>query len=275
MTPTCLTLTPLMGVPRVQADDNLADITLRALSATALELRTGDVLVYAQKIVSKAQGRTVRLDTVEPSAQAVTLAAEVGKDPRLVELILSESSAVVRHRPGVLIVAHRLGFVMANAGIDMSNVGSTGDDLALLLPENPDAWCAQMRSALQESTGVDVAVLMIDSFGRAWRNGTVGTAIGISGMAGLVDLRGRSDLFGRTLKDSEVGVADELAAAASMVMGQADEAAPIVLARGVPYERTNGSARDLIRSASVDMFRGQPEGVSLARSVHALKDARS
>ncbi|MCY1326112.1 Coenzyme F420:L-glutamate ligase [compost metagenome] len=255
MPPACLTLMPLTAVPMVQAGDNLADIVLRALDASEQVLRAGDVLVFAQKIVSKAQGRVVQLDTVVPSAQAEALAAEVGKDPRLVQLILSESSAVVRHRPGVLIAAHRLGCVMANAGIDMSNVGSTGDDLALLLPQDPDAWCTQMRGELLAITGVDVAVLVIDSFGRAWRNGTVGTAIGVSGMPGLVDLRGRPDLFGRVLRESEVGLADELAAAASLVMGQADEALPIVLARGVPYERRNGSARELVRPESADMFR--------------------
>jgi coenzyme F420-0:L-glutamate ligase/coenzyme F420-1:gamma-L-glutamate ligase len=213
----------------------------------------GDVLVFAQKIVSKAEGRTADLATVVPSARAIDLAEKTLKDPRLVELILSESSEVLRHRPGVLIVLHRLGLILANAGIDRSNVA--GAERALLLPVDPDASAARIRADLRTKTGVDVPVLIIDSIGRAWRLGTVGTAIGVSGMAALLDLRGQLDLHGRPLETTEIGLADELAAAASLTMGQAAEGTPIVLARGVPYSRRDGRATELLRPKDKDLFR--------------------
>jgi coenzyme F420-0:L-glutamate ligase/coenzyme F420-1:gamma-L-glutamate ligase len=248
-----LVLTPLRGIPMIEAGDDLAAIILSALRACDRSLAVGDVLVLAQKIVSKAEGRLVDLRTVTPSAWAVTLAKATEKDARVVELILSESTDVLRHRPGALIVAHRLGMVLANAGIDQSNVG--GAEHALLLPLDPDRSCAEIRRKLAAATGVDVAVMIIDSLGRAWRNGTIGTAIGVSGLPGLLDLRGKPDLFGRVLETTEVGLADELAAAASLVMGQADEGRPVVLARGVGYARPDGSAQELIRPREKDLFR--------------------
>jgi coenzyme F420-0:L-glutamate ligase/coenzyme F420-1:gamma-L-glutamate ligase len=250
-----LTLTPLRGVPLVQPGDDLAGIVERALAATNETLQPRDILVLAQKIVSKAEGRIVDLNTVTPSQSALEYAHAAHKDPRVVELILSESTEVLRHRPGAIIVAHRLGFVLANAGIDASNVGADGDEHVLLLPADPDRSCRELRVKLYERTGVDVAVLIIDSFGRAWRNGTVGTAIGVSGFPALADLRGKPDLFGRPLQITEVGLADELAAAASLIMGQAAEGAPIVLARGVPYERRESSVQELIRPKAQDLFR--------------------
>jgi coenzyme F420-0:L-glutamate ligase/coenzyme F420-1:gamma-L-glutamate ligase len=225
----------LPGIPPVVAGDDLADIALAGLGRLDDRVCEGDVLVFAQKIVSKAEGRTADLATVVPSARAIDLAEKTLKDPRLVELILSESSEVLRHRPGVLIVLHRLGLILANAGIDRSNVA--GAERALLLPVDPDASAARIRADLRTKTGVDVPVLIIDSIGRAWRLGTVGTAIGVSGMAALLDLRGQLDLHGRPLETTEIGLADELAAAASLTMGQAAEGTPIVLARGVPYSR--------------------------------------
>ena len=246
-------LTPLGGIPMVKAGDDLAAIILAVLRASERSLQAGDVLVLAQKIVSKAEGRAVDLRTVTPSARALKLGEACEKDPRLVELILSESTDVLRHRPGVIIVAHRLGMVLANAGIDRSNVG--GEDHALLLPVDPDRGSADIRRRLTEATGVDVGVMIIDSIGRAWRNGTVGTAIGVSGLPGLLDLRGRPDLFGRALETTEVGLADELAAAASLVMGQAGEGRPVVLARGLGYERRDGSGQELIRAREKDLFR--------------------
>jgi coenzyme F420-0:L-glutamate ligase / coenzyme F420-1:gamma-L-glutamate ligase len=248
-----LVLTPLAGIPIVKAGDDLAAIILAALRVSDRSLRGGDVLVLAQKIVSKAEGRMVDLRTVAPSARAASLAKATEKDARIVELILSESTDVLRHRPGVLIVAHRLGMVLANAGIDQSNVG--GEDHALLLPLDPDRSCADIRGRLMHATGVDAGVMIIDSIGRAWRNGTIGTAIGVSGLPGLLDLRGRADLFGRVLETTEVGLADEVAAAASLVMGQAGEGRPVVLARGVGYERRDGSAGELIRAREKDLFR--------------------
>ena len=215
-----------------------------------------DILVVAQKIVSKAEGRIVDLATVEPSAKAVTLAAEVDKDPRLVELILSESVRVVRARRNVLIVEHRLGFIMANAGVDQSNVGPPdGSSRALLLPENPDRSAETLRHGLAAATGIDLAVVINDSFGRPWRQGTAGVAIGVAGLPAMIDLRGRPDLFGRTLEASVVGFADEVAAAASLVMGQADEATPVVLIRGLRWSAPQSTAASLIRPANEDLFR--------------------
>jgi coenzyme F420-0:L-glutamate ligase/coenzyme F420-1:gamma-L-glutamate ligase len=253
MTAADLRLRPLRGVPRVVAGDDPAAIALAALEGANESLRDGDVLVFAQKIISKAEGRSIDLAEVTPSARALRLADETEKDPRLVELILQESSEVLRYRPGLLIVVHRLGFVLANAGIDRSNVD--GDARVLLLPVNPDGSAARIRSEVKRKTGVDIGVLIIDSLGRAWRMGTIGTAIGISGLPGLIDLRGRSDLNGRPLETTEIGFADELAAAASLMMGQADEATPIVLARGVPYARRDGAAHELVRPKERDLFR--------------------
>jgi coenzyme F420-0:L-glutamate ligase/coenzyme F420-1:gamma-L-glutamate ligase len=254
--PAELTLRALDGVPLVKTGDDLAGIILDALAASDLVLRAGDVVVLAQKIVSKAEGRMVDLSGIEPSAKAIEIAAQSDKDPRVVQLIIEESDEVLRVRPGAVIVGHRLGFVAANAGIDQSNIGnSADDDRVLLLPLDPDGTCAKLRGELAARTGVDVAVVIIDSIGRAWRNGTVGTAIGVSGMAGLLDLRTKPDLFGRPLKTSELGLADELASAASLVMGQSSEGRPIVLARGVPYARREGNAHELIRPKEIDLFR--------------------
>jgi coenzyme F420-0:L-glutamate ligase/coenzyme F420-1:gamma-L-glutamate ligase len=253
MTSGDLLLRPLHGIPPIAAGDDLTAIALAGLQESDERLREGDVLVFAQKIVSKAEGRVVDLASVVPSIRALELANETDKDARLAELILRESSEVLRHRPGLLIVVHRLGFILANAGIDRSNVG--GGDHVLLLPVDPDASAARIREDLRAKTGLDVAVMIIDSIGRPWRMGTIGTAIGVSGIPALLDLRGRPDLHGRLLESTEIGLADELAAAASLAMGQADEGTPIVLARGVPYARREGSARELLRPKDMDLFR--------------------
>jgi coenzyme F420-0:L-glutamate ligase / coenzyme F420-1:gamma-L-glutamate ligase len=250
---TSLVLTPLSGIPVVRAGDDLADIALSAMAKSGERLRAGDVLVFAQKIVSKAEGRTVDLAVVTPSAHANELAEQTGKDARLVELILRESTEVVRQRHDLLIVRHRLGFILANAGIDASNVEGAGT--VLLLPIDPDASAARIRVAIRERTDVDAPVVIIDSFGRPWRIGTAGAAIGLSGLPSVIDLRGMPDLNGRPLRATEIGFADELAAAASLVMGQAAEGTPIVLARGVPYGRRDGAARELLRPKDMDLFR--------------------
>jgi coenzyme F420-0:L-glutamate ligase/coenzyme F420-1:gamma-L-glutamate ligase len=244
-----LTLRALAGIPLIKAGDDLAGILLQVLAE--MPPQAGDILLLAQKIVSKAEGRLIDLNGVEPGAKARELARECDKDPRLVELILSESTEVLRVRPGAIIVEHRLGFVCANACIDQSNVA----DGALLLPLDPDASCTALRDKLWAATGIDIPVIMVDSIGRAWRNGTIGTAIGVSGVEALADLRGRPDLFGRKLQTTEVGIADELAAAASMLMGQASEGYPAVLARGVPIEKREGTARELLRPRHMDLFR--------------------
>ena len=242
-------LLAIPGLPLVKAGDDLASLLAKAM-AGELAPRVGDVLVLAQKIVSKAEGRMVDLASVTPSPRAIALAAEVLKDPRLVELILSESVRIVRSRPNVLIVEHRLGFVMANAGIDQSNVApQDGVERALLLPRDPDASAAALSARL------GLPVLIIDSFGRAWRKGTTGIAIGAAGLPSLIDMRGQTDMFGRILQVTMPAFGDELAAAASLVMGQADEARPAVLVRGLSWKAPNLPASELIRSSAEDLFR--------------------
>ena len=244
------------GIPRVAKDDDLVALIDEGLARGGIVPRSGDVFVLTQKIVSKAEGRMVDLATVKPSTEAIELAGKVQKDPRLVELILSESVRVVRTRPGVLIVEHRLGLVMANAGIDQSNVGSPDDpQRALLLPVDPDGSAEALRARLATEHGAPVAVIITDSFGRAWRRGTSGVAIGAAGLPALLDLRGNPDLFGRILQVSISGFADEIAAAASLVMGQGDEAQPVVLVRGLTWNKPANPAANLVRPASEDMFR--------------------
>ena len=249
-----LTITSLDGVPFVQQGDNLADLIWAALQETGIALQDGDILVLAQKIVSKAEGRTRLLHEIQPSELALELGEETEKDPRLVELILSESSSVLRTRPGLIIVEHKLGFVCANAGIDHSNVAG-GEEAYLLLPENPDASAERIKGFLEARSGCHLGVMIIDSHGRAWRMGTVGVAIGFAGMPGLVDLRGRPDLFGYELQVTQLGAADELAGAASLMMGQAGEGTPVVHVRGFPYPLRPGGLQELIRPHSMDLFR--------------------
>ena len=244
------------GIPLVRKDDDLVALIGEGLARGGIVPSRGDVFVLTQKIVSKAEGRMVDLATVEPSTEAIELAGNIQKDPRLVELILSESVRVVRARPGVLIVEHRLGFVMANAGIDQSNVASPNDpQCALLLPVDPDGSAATLRSRLSLRFGLPVAVIISDSFGRAWRRGTCGVAIGAAGLPSLMDLRGSPDLFGRELQVSITGHADEIAAAASLVMGQGAEGQPVVVVRGLTWRGPDNTASELVRPAVEDMFR--------------------
>ena len=255
-TPVQLVLTALDGIPTIRPGADLAGLIIETAADMGLALRDGDILVLAQKVVSKAEGRFARLSEVVPSARAHELAREANKDPRVVELILRESDEVLRCRPGVIIVAHRLGFVMANAGIDASNVeGSEGEETVLLLPEDPDRSAARLRHRLRDLVGCDIGVVITDSFGRAWRLGTVGTAIGVAGVPALLDLRGRPDRTGRILQVTDVGVADEVAAAASLLMGQAAEGRPVVHMRGFPYLPREGSVAELVRPKSQDLFR--------------------
>jgi coenzyme F420-0:L-glutamate ligase / coenzyme F420-1:gamma-L-glutamate ligase len=244
------------GIPLVRKDDDLVTLIGDGVERGGIVPRGGDVFVLTQKIVSKAEGRMVDLATVEPSKQAIELAENVQKDPRLVELILSESVRIVRARQNVLIVEHRLGFVMANAGIDQSNVASPDEpQRALLLPVDPDGSAAILRRRLSQRFGVPVAVIISDSFGRAWRRGTCGVAIGAAGLPALMDLRGSPDLFGRELQVSITGHADEIAAAASLVMGQGAEGQPVVVVRGLTWHGPDNSASELLRPAAEDMFR--------------------
>ncbi len=250
-----LTLTPLPGLPLVQQGDDLVALIEAGLAAADVRLADGDVLVIAQKIVSKSEGRFVDLRQVTPSPRAESLAAITGKAAAMVEVVLSESREVVRTGPNTLIVEHRLGFVCANAGVDRSNVGPQQDDVLLLLPHDPDASAERLRAELGRRSGAQIGVIINDSHGRAWRLGTVGVAIGAAGVPGLLDLRGRPDLFDYTLQITQVGLADELAAAASLVMGQADEGRPVIHIRGLPYPLRAGNARELLRPRQQDLFR--------------------
>ena len=249
-------LLALPDFPLVRPGDDLAALIAGGLARAGIALRASDCVAVAQKIVSKAENRLVALADVAPSAEAIALAAEVGKDPRLVEVILSESTRVVRHRANLLIMEHRLGFVMANAGVDHSNVAALGEpDQVLLLPADPDASAARLREALARLCGVAPGVVITDSFGRAWRRGTCGVAIGAAGIASLIDLRGQPDLFGRTLEVTVVGHADEIAAAAGLVQGQAGEGTPVVLVRGLNGAAPHAPAADLVRPQAEDLFR--------------------
>ena len=223
-----------------------------------MELQDGDILAIAQKVVSKAENRLVNLDGVVPSARARQLAQDVEKDARFVELVLRESREVVRTRPGTLIVEHNLGFICANAGVDHSNVmGPTGnpEDWVLLLPVDPDASAERLRKQLSAAFEASIGVLIIDSHGRAWRNGVVGISIGLAGMPGIVDMRGKPDLFGFHLRITQIAAADELAAAASLVMGQASEGIPVIHVRGFPYPLREASFGELLRPKEQDLFR--------------------
>jgi coenzyme F420-0:L-glutamate ligase / coenzyme F420-1:gamma-L-glutamate ligase len=251
-----ITLTPVPDIPMIRPGDDLARLIIAACEKNGLAPADGDILVVAQKIVSKVQGRYVDLAKIRPSPRAMSLADEVDKDPRLVEVILSESRRVVRKRPGVLIVEHRLGFIMANAGVDRSNIeADIAAEPVLLLPRDPDASAAELHERLAAHFGKRLAVIITDSWGRAWRQGTVGVALGVAGLPALLDLRGRPDLFGRELRVTQIGFADEIASAASLVMGQADEGRPAVLVRGLTWSGPPAPGAALIRPAQEDLFR--------------------
>jgi coenzyme F420-0:L-glutamate ligase/coenzyme F420-1:gamma-L-glutamate ligase len=251
-----VTFTAVPGIPLIEPGDDLGALLIDSLRRTGIVPRDRDVFVVAQKVVSKAEGRYVDLRDVVPSMRAVELAAVVGKDPRIVEVILSEASEVVRYAHGVLIVAHRLGFVMANAGVDQSNIRHPdGGERVLLLPENPDASCVLLKDRIDECFGVEVGVVINDSFGRPWRNGVVGVALGAAGLPALLGLIGAPDLFGRAMRVTEVAIADEIASAASLLMGQTDAALPFVRARGLAWDAPACNAAALLRQKERDLFR--------------------
>lgn len=249
-----LSFTALPNIPLVQAGDDIVPMIVRGLGDAAIALQDGDVLVVASKIVSKAEGRQVQLGSVEVTRRARELAAATGKDAREIELMLRESSEVVRARPGLIITRHRLGFVSANAGLDHSNVAADGESV-LLLPEDPDASARKIRAGLKAATTATVGVIIADSHGRPHRLGTIGVAIGVAGLTALEDWRGRPDLFGYVLQHTEVAVADMIASAATLLLGQAREGTPIVHLRGSSALTGDGAARDLIRPQDLDLFR--------------------
>jgi coenzyme F420-0:L-glutamate ligase / coenzyme F420-1:gamma-L-glutamate ligase len=243
------------NIPLIEAGDDLAAILIAALGQLPVALGDGDVLVVAQKIVSKAEGRLIPLSAVTAGQRAIDLAHETDKDPRLVQLILDESSDVMRKKPGVLIMRHRLGNVGAHAGIDQSNIEHRGGECALLLPKDPDASASQLHAALRAATGRHIAVIIADSMNRAWRLGTIGGAIGCAGLRVLDDLRGTPDLFGRELKVTIINRVDSLAATACLLMGESVQKTPAVLIQGLAREESAQTARDIIRPLAEDMFR--------------------
>ena len=247
------------GVPLIEAGDDVPELVARALWAAGLAITDGDVIVVTSKLLSRAEGRFVELPRVEPSARATELAREVGKDPRAVELILRESTAISRRAPGVLVVRHRLGFVVANAGIDLSNAVPSdarpgSGPWALLLPEAPDASAAAIRARVESASGSSVGVVITDSFGRPFRLGTVGVAIGVSGLPPMWDRRGEPDLFGRPLETTVTALADQVAAVADLVAGQAAERRPVVLVRGLRFSASDQGAGALLRRADEDLY---------------------
>lgn len=252
-----LEISVLPNFPLVEPGDDLVPMIQASLAEAGLELESGDCLVLAQKVISKSENRYAYFKDVTPGPEAIELSEKVKKDPCLVQLILDESKEVVKHRPGAVIVEHRLGYVHANAGIDQSNIAIDPDNhRVLLLPVDPDKSAQALRQALQKATGIDhLNIVISDSAGRAWRNGIMGFAIATAGFEPVVDEIGKKDLFGRALEVTQIAVADELAAAASLLMGQADNAAPVILIRGAKLQPSDKGSKGLIRAKEQDLFR--------------------
>lgn len=253
-----LVITPIVGIGMINEQDQIIPMVLSCLESMDITIDDADILVFAQKIVSKSEGRARYLSQYQPSAQAISMAQLSGKDPRFVEAILQESTEILRIKPGTIIAEQKNGFICANAGIDHSNVygkEDKQDEVILLLPENPDLTAQQYQASVKNLTKRDIGILIIDSHGRAWRNGSIGMTIGLAGVPGLVDLRGHSDLFGYELKVTQTAAADQLAAAASLVMGESDEGVPVVHVRGFPYALRTSNMQELIRNKEQDLFR--------------------
>lgn len=251
-----ISLVPVEGMPLIKAGDDVCGLIVEALNAAGRELQSGDVLVVTQKIVSKAAGLVIDLADIKPSARAFEVSETHGGDPRHIEVVLQQSREIVVVRPNLLITEHLCGAIMANAGVDRSNVDPDGGrDFVIILPTDPDAAAQALHDTLRTRHGADVAVILSDSWGRPWRLGTTGAALGVAGFAPLRDLRGTLDLFGAPLRHSLQAVGDELAAAANLVMGQAAESVPAVLIRGFAHKSEDGAARDLLRPRDQDVFR--------------------
>lgn len=250
-----LTVQSIPGIPMIKAGDDLAALIVSGAASAGVSFADHDILVITSKIVSKAEGRRVDLRTITPSARAVELAEQTAKDPREIELVLQESAEVSRVRKGVIIVRHKLGFTSANAGIDHSNVGADGEEWVLLLPADPDASARRLRESLKTLTGATVGIVISDTHGRPHRLGNVGVAVGVAGIPAWIDLRGRPDLFGRQLQHTDIGLADEIAAAADLLSGQADEGLPVTMLRGLTLPATEGRAADLVRPPEFDLYR--------------------
>ena len=245
-----LIVLPITGLPEIAPGCALGEML-----AGQAAFEPGDVLVVTSKIVSKAEDRFVDLASIEPSAEAIEIAAKSLKDPRLIELALRESSAVVRIAPNVFITRHRLGHVMANSGIDASNIGGSGNDRVLLLPDDPDASAARIGEAIKLRTGVRPAVVISDSFGRPWRMGTVNVAIGLAGFPAVIDQRGQADRDGRVMQVTQIAIADAVACAAGLVMGEGAEGVPGATVRGLVWDAGSAGHIPLLRSVDQDLFR--------------------
>ncbi|MGR8947533.1 MAG: coenzyme F420-0:L-glutamate ligase [Gammaproteobacteria bacterium] len=243
------------NIPMVRSGDHLGDIITTAIDDARLDLEEGDVIVIAQKIVSKAEGRLITLTDIEPSAEARALAAETEKDPALCQLIIDESAEILRKKPGVIIVRHKLGHVGANAGIDQSNIEHDEGDAALLLPQRPDESARALHEFLSNHFDCHIGVIIADSMNRPWRMGTLGAAIGCAGVQVLDDLRGGEDMYGRELKVSMVNIADSITAAACLLMGETTEGRPVVLVKGLAKVDDGSSAADIMRPVEDDLFR--------------------
>lgn len=251
-----LSLYAVPGIPLIVPGDDLSEIIFETIGLSEFELADNDIIVIAQKIISKAEGRIVDLNSITPGSEARRIAKIAGKDPRQVELILQESNEIIRCKEGVIIVEHRSGIIMANAGIDHSNVGgSDKGEFVSLLPEDANLSAVNLRTKLQNISNKQLGVLINDSVGRAWRVGTVGLAIGSSGILPIRDLRGDKDLFGQVLRVSETADADSLACAACILMGEAADASPVVIIRGHALHQGEENTNSLIRSKQDDMFR--------------------
>ena len=245
----------LNNVPSIKEHDDIAKIILENSKEDNLAIQKNDIVVIAQKIISKSEGRLIDLETIVASEQAEKIAKQTSKDARLVELIIQESNEIIRIQDGIIIVEHRLGHVLANAGIDQSNI-EKGDGHVLLLPENPSKSADHIRRSIESSLDLEVGVIITDSMGRAWRHGTTGHAIGSSGVKTIIDLRGKSkDLFGRELQTTVIGLADQIASSAALVMGESDEGKPVAIVRGIDMPSDSDNVNDLIRSKEEDLFR--------------------
>ena len=251
-----LSLSAIPDIPLIKPGDNLAQILVSSLLKSSIKIQDNDILAIAQKIVSKSEGRIVDLNTVTPSTKAIELAQKVDKDPRQIELILSESNAIVAHKPGVIIVEHRSGIILANAGIDHSNIeGNDNQEMVSLLPEDSNKSASQLKKEIETLCNKNIGIIITDSIGRPWRLGTTGVALGSAGVQVIRDLRGDRDLFERELKVSETADVDSLASAACLLMGEGNDATPLVSIRGVESIKTNDDTRQLLRTQSDDLFR--------------------
>jgi coenzyme F420-0:L-glutamate ligase / coenzyme F420-1:gamma-L-glutamate ligase len=245
-------LIPIHGIPLIQPGDDLVEVILQCLDVAGDPLKSGDILVLTQKIVSKAEGAMVDIASGHPSRKVRRLAHACDKDARLMALILSESKKVLRQSQHLIVTEHKKGWICANAGVDYSNVPG---EYVTLLPKDPDRTAKKIRARIRKLKRIETAVLIIDSHGRPFRKGAIGVALGCSGLSALVNQRGKRDLFNYRLTSTEVALADELASAASLLMGQANEGIPAVIIRGLKYPKGHGSAMDLIRPEEIDLFR--------------------